>query len=187
MLIDDRGLVVVDLETTGTSPIKDRIIEIGACRVDPVTFEVLECFETWVNPGVESTRDAFAIHGVRSVDLASAPDEATALSSFKEFCGASIGLAGHNVCFDASFLRAGLARAGISMDIDYHLLDAWSVARLLLPAATGMTGVYNLDTVCQLFELHRPSPHRALQDARATANVLSKLAALAGTIPQGAV
>lgn len=175
MLKPGRPLVVVDLETTGVDPQADRIVEIGACVVDPNTFEVVRRFETRVKPDRASTPIAHAIHGLGSTELADAPSEEEALGRFCAFAGAEVRLAGHNVCFDATFLRMAIARTGVPMDIDYHLLDSWSVASVFLSARGQEESSGDLDAICERFGISRPQPHRALHDAEAAAGVLRRI------------
>jgi DNA polymerase III epsilon subunit-like protein len=182
MNIDTWRLVVVDVETTGVDPAADRIVEIGACLVDPTTYRVLDCFETLVRPDVPIKTTAAAIHGLSERDLADAPGEAEALGRFSEFVGGPVRLAGHNVCFDAAFLRSAAFRGNAGLVVDYHLLDAWSVATSVLRGMGFSVPDDSLDGICSHFGISRPEPHRAIEDARATAGVLARISKMLAVV-----
>ena len=176
-----RLLVVVDVETTGTVLGRDRILEIGACVVDPITYEVLDTFETRIRSYVPSTSTARRIHGLGDKELADAPSESEALNRFATFVGGPVRLAGNNICFDAAFLRDAVTRTGANLDIDYHLVDEWSVASVVLAAIGQELTSSTLDGLCLHFGIPRPEPHRALDDARATAGVLERIIGILAT------
>ena len=86
--------VVIDVETTGLDPTYDKIIEIGALKVENGT--LVDTFSTLVNPGVPVDDFITQLTGITNDDLASAPALDSALSAFSNFIGDSI-LVGHNV------------------------------------------------------------------------------------------
>ncbi len=107
-----RPLAVLDLETTGTNPSQDRIVEISILRLSPDGSE--ELLSQRVNPRVPIPSDATAVHGISDADAAGAPtfsEEAAEIASFLEGCD----LAGFNVTrFDLPMLEAEFQRAGFN-------------------------------------------------------------------------
>ena len=110
-----RPLVFFDIESTGTDPLNDRIVELSIVRV---TAEGIEPVRTWrINPQARIPMEATEIHGITNEDVAEAPtfpqvaDEVRALLENTDFAGFSIGR------FDVRILAAELARAGSSFDL----------------------------------------------------------------------
>ena len=107
----ESGFVVIDLETTGLSPVGDRIIEIGLIRTDP-SGKPLGYWTTFINPKQPVT--ATEIHGIRDSDVSASPSfEDCVPEILSRIKGQA--LVAHNANFDISFLRAELARAGWAM------------------------------------------------------------------------
>lgn len=93
--------MVFDLETTGFSPDKNKIIEIGAVKV--VHGEITERFSTFVNPEVPIPYRIEELTSIRDDMVIDAPKIETILPQFMEFCGDAIMVA-HNADFDMSFI-----------------------------------------------------------------------------------
>src|ERR1700759_3407351 len=106
----DTTFVVVDLETTGTSPEGDAITEIGAVRVRGG--EVLGEFATLVDPGREIPPQIVALTGITSAMVCDAPKIDAVLPMFLEFARGAV-LVAHNAGFDVGFLRAAARRCDI--------------------------------------------------------------------------
>src|SRR5919204_6693046 len=100
-LIEDAELVVFDLETTGLSAARCRICEIGAVRVR--SFELVDTFETLVNPGTLLPAYVAALTGLQEDDLRRAPRPEVAVRQFVAFAGEAP-LVAHNARFDVGFL-----------------------------------------------------------------------------------
>lgn len=157
--------IAVDFETTGFSPSKHRIVEIGA-----VVFEkngtVLDTFHSLVNPGGVIT--ATAVHGISEADLVEAPSFAEVLPSFADALNGHT-IVAHNAPFDVSFLQAELRRAGLRQSRVEALctLDLISRLRPDLPR--------KLTKCCESLGITLLSGHHALNDARMTAQLASFL------------
>jgi len=93
----DTTFVVLDLETTGLSPDRDRITEVGAVRARGG--EVLAELRTFVHPGVPIPPAVTAITGITDADVADAPDVTVVLPSVLDFLGDAVFVA-HNARFD---------------------------------------------------------------------------------------
>ena len=173
-----RDIVFLDLETTGLNEGLHDIIEIGALRVDARSLEVVSHLNVRVHPTRLDVADprALQINGF-TVDAwqdARSLYEALRLLS-PLLSGAS--LAGHNVAFDRRFLVEGFKRACVPFpNMHYHTIDTISLAWPLY--ASGEVNSLSLDTVCGHFDIERPSPHRALNDAKASLEVARRMRSL---------
>lgn len=161
--------VVVDLETTGTSARKHAITEIGAVKMRGG--EVIGEFQTLVDPGSPIPPYIVALTGITDVMVTSAPRIEQVLPSFLEFLGDAV-LVAHNATFDVSFLKAACKE---------HLYE-WpqpDIVDTLLLARKAITKEEapnkKLATLARVFGTHVTPNHRALEDARATGEVLHGL------------
>ena len=165
--------IVFDFETTGFSPVNDRITEIGAVRVK--NLEICGSFHTYVNAGMNISEEITRITGIDNDTLADAPDEAEAFAMFNKFIGETGAdnpvLAAHNASFDMGFLRAGFARFGLSCDFDS--LDTLGLCRTAAPSAKS----HKLDAMAAHFRAGEFEHHRASEDARILAQIFINLTA----------
>jgi DNA polymerase III subunit epsilon len=166
--------VVVDVETTGWSPDSAQITEIGAVRVRGGRTDAE--FTALVNPGQLIPADIAELTGISDAMVAGAPPAAAVLPSFLGFARGCV-LAAHNAPFDVGFLAAACAGGGLRWPHP-PVLDTVTLARLVL----GPDEVPNrkLSTLAGFFGAPDQPRHRALADARATAEVL---AGLLGRLP----
>ena len=161
----DEKYVVFDIETTGFSPVTNRIIEIGAVKVEHG--EITERFSTFVNPQVPIP---FHIEKLTSINDSMVMDADTievVLPQFLEFVGDAI-LVAHNANFDVSFIKENAKRQGIPVDFTY--VDTVGIARALL---TGQSK-YTLDAVAKTLGISLENHHRAVDDAECTAEIFVK-------------
>lgn len=149
-------LVALDLETTGLDAGRDSIIEIGAVYIKDG--QIGAEFSTLVNPGTPIPANITHITGIRSEDVASAPDIQTVLPRIQAFIG-SRAIIGHNINFDIGFFRP----LGILQD--NPRIDTYDLASILLPRAAR----YNLNSLTNEVGIQLENAHRALDDARASA------------------
>lgn len=167
--------VVVDLETTGTNPDLDAITEIGAVRV--VGGEVVEEFQTFVNPEREIPAYIARLTGISNHMVKDAPSADAVIPMFLEFTRTSV-LVAHNARFDVGFLKAAALRLGYGWP-RLDVVDTLTLARRTF----GRDEVKNhkLSTLAGAVGATTVPNHRALSDARATVDVLHAiLARLAG-------
>jgi DNA polymerase-3 subunit epsilon len=165
--------VVIDCETTGLSPVDDRIIEIAAARVR--RGHVVATFHTLVNPGRDLPAVITELTGLTGAQLREAPTVDAVLTPLSVFLEGRT-VVGHNVTFDMSFIDAECARAGRrDVKVRTGLCTADS-ARTLIPRSR--VGRYRLSTLADILELpHRPA-HRAATDVLATVDLLNHLEAV---------
>ena len=161
----DGTFVVFDLETTGFSPVTDRIIEIGAVKIRDG--KITDRFSEFVNP---KRPIPFRVEQLTSISdsmvLAADPIEEV-LPRFLEFCS-DAPLAGHNVTFDVSFIEENCERLGIPHD--FTTADTMTLARSLLPNLSR----FRLDQVAKALNVPLGQHHRAVDDAECTAGIFLK-------------
>ena len=172
VLLEHATYVVVDLETTGLRPGSSGICEIGAVRLRG--FEVEAEFQTLVDPGLPIAPGASALTGLRTEQLRGAPRPADAVRGFLAFAGEAV-LVAHNARFDLSFLDRETERLTGSR-IGSAVVDTVRLARALL---AGRVPSFGLAQLAWFFDTAEQPCHRALPDARATAELLLALIGLA--------
>ena len=158
----DDPYVVFDIETTGFSPLSDRIIEIGAVKV--VNGTITDKFSTFVNPDIPIP---FRIEQLTSINdgmVLPAPKIDKVLPDFLKFCE-GCALVAHNASFDVSFIAHNAEELGLPFDPT--VLDTVTLARILLPQLNR----YKLDTVAKALNVSLENHHRAVDDAGATAEI----------------
>jgi DNA polymerase-3 subunit epsilon len=167
--------VVLDLETTGTSPSLDAITEIGAVKYRGG--EHLGTFATLVNPGVPIPPFITVLTGITEAMVLPAPRIEELLAPLLEFIGNAV-LVGHNFRFDTSFLDAALIRRGFR-PLENPRVDTLGMSRRLL---RDEVPDLKLGTLAQHLRVATEPCHRALDDADATAEVFHALLERAGTL-----
>jgi DNA polymerase-3 subunit epsilon len=166
----DADFTVVDVETTGWSPGKAGITEVGAVRVR--RGEVVAEFTSLVNPGTPVPAPITELTGISDPMLALAPPIAAVLPGLLAFAEGSV-LAAHNAPFDLGFLTAACAAAGLTWP-GFEVLDTLRLARHLMATPDEVPDC-KLRTLAAYFGTPVQPSHRALADARATAAVLGQL------------
>ena len=158
--------VVFDIETTGFSPIKNRIIEIGAVKVQQG--KITDRFSAFVNPDVPIPFEIEKLTGIHDEMVVDAPQIDVVLPQFLEFCEGCV-LVAHNANFDMSFIMENANRLGYETDFTY--IDTVPIARILLPNQAKHT----LDAVAKSLGISLENHHRAVDDAEATAEIFVKM------------
>ena len=165
----DETYVVFDIETTGFSPVNNKIIEIGAVKV--TNGEIVDRFSTFVNPEVPIPFEIEKLTSINDSMVMEADTIETVLPQFMEFIDGTI-LVAHNANFDVSFIRENCKRQDI--DFDYTYVDTVAIARTLL---TGQAK-YTLDAVAKTLGISLANHHRAVDDAECTAEIFVKFIAM---------
>ncbi|QLQ37098.1 DEDD exonuclease domain-containing protein [Micromonospora robiginosa] len=161
--------VVVDLETTGGAPDGGGITEIGAVKVRGG--EELGVLATLVNPGVPIPPFITVLTGITQAMLLPAPPIEQVLPSFLEFLTDAV-LVAHNAPYDVGFLKAACARHGYPWP-NPRVLDTAALARRVL--TRDEVPNRKLGTLAAYFRTATQPNHRALDDAKATVDVLHGL------------
>ncbi len=163
--IDD-PCVVFDIETTGFSQNKDRIIEIGAVKV--VGGEIVDKYSTFVNPEIPIPYEIEQLTSINDDMVLGAPKIEEVLPIFLKFCeGCS--LVAHNASFDVGFINKNAERMGI--ETNFTVVDTVGLSRILLPDLSR----YKLNIVAKALNVSLENHHRAVDDAGATAEIYCKL------------
>ncbi len=149
-------LVFVDLETTGTNPVADRITEIGIVEVDATGHATR--WSSLVNPGVSIPSFIQGLTGISNAMVADAPSFAELAPALHERLQGALFIA-HNARFDYGFLRNAFSEAGLPYKAD--VLCTVKLSRALFPNERK----HNLDTLIERHELKADARHRALADA----------------------
>ena len=170
--LEAASFVVFDLETTGLSPARSRIVEIGAQRVEAL--EAGATFETLVNPGVALPVAITSLTGIGQDDVRRAPGPDLAVRRFLSFAGDAV-LVAHNARFDMGFLDRAVERL-TGRRVAAPVVDTVWLARRLLH---GRTKRFGLEPLAHFFGTAVAPCHRALADASATAEILIALIGLA--------
>lgn len=160
------SFVVFDLETTGFSPTRNRIIEIGAVKVEQG--RITDRFSTFVNPEVPIPLRITEITSIGDSMVADAPKIEAVLPEFLDFCKGCV-LVAHNADFDYSFIcKKGLEQG---LDTEFTVVDTVGIARVLFPHLAR----YTLDNVAKVLKISLVNHHRAVEDAEATAEIFEKM------------
>ncbi|MFM7823386.1 MAG: exonuclease domain-containing protein [Bacteroidota bacterium] len=157
---------VVDLETTGSHPSHDNIIEIAVYLHDGDS--VTDQFCSLLNPGHPIPPFISKLTGITNEMVADAPTFSDIAQQLSEFIKGRIFVA-HNVQFDHSFLKQSLLRHG--HDLEGEMLCTIKAGRALIPGLAS----YKLSSLCKALDIQLNNAHRAYADALATAHVLTVL------------
>ena len=162
----DTPIVVLDFETTGLNTAKDRIIEIGAVRLE--NGAVTADYSTFVQPGRILPAKIIELTGITDMMLKNAPTAEEALPKLMEFIG-DCPIAAHNSAFDLAVLTSELKR--LDKTYDNVGLDTLTLSRKLYPEMKS----HRLAAVCKRLSVSLKGAHRAVNDAAATAQCLSRM------------
>ena len=165
--IEEAEYCVVDVETTGLSPARNNIIEIGLVKV--VNMKIVDRYHSLVNPGREIPYYISSFTGITNDDVYDAPFFNEIIDDVCGFISNSI-LTAHNLSFDKSFLRREFLYCGRD-ELENINLCTLKIARRLFPSLRSKS----LSSVCNHLQIHNSSAHRALADADVTAKVLIKM------------
>ena len=160
--------VVYDLETTGLSAIYDDIIEIAAVKVRDGF--VVDEFSTFVKPNRKISEKITEITSITEDDVRGAPLVDEAIGKFAKFIEESI-LVAHNATFDNSHLYRNLKDHGLFKE-ELPTLDTMQLARVCYG---DKLKTFNLKALTKYFDVELTQHHRAIYDAKATADVFMKM------------
>ena len=164
-MIEDEIYVVFDIETTGFDPFNDKIIEIGAVKMRGR--EVIGEFSEFVNPEIPIPKKITELTTITDEMVANAEKIETVLPRFLEFCTGTTVVA-HNAKFDVGFIKQKTIEQGL--EYSPSVIDTLPLARTLLPELRG----YGLANLVKYFGITLETHHRAVDDAKATAEVFQK-------------
>ncbi len=163
----DGEFVVFDIETTGLEAEKDKLTEIGAVKIKGG--EVVDSFNTFVNPGIHIPEFITKLTGITDEMVAEAPDIEQALNAFMHFAG-EFPVIAHNASFDTGFIKYNAKKMG--KRFGNAVIDTLQLSRSLFPDL----GKYKLNLVAKHLGVKLENHHRAVHDAEATARIFIKCA-----------
>jgi DNA polymerase-3 subunit epsilon len=169
--------VVLDTETSGLDPHRDRLIAIGGIAVAQRALLPGDSFEVVLRSDVGSSASNIVLHGIGRGAQATGVPAADALAAFRDWAGDSPRVAFH-AQFDQVVLATAFARAGLD-DTPAPWLDLAPLAAALEPRATRY-GAHSLDDWLAAFGIECSVRHNAAADAFATAELLLRLESMAG-------
>ena len=161
--------VVFDIETTGFSPVNNKIIEIGAVKIQQG--EITDRFSVFVNPGVPIPFEIEKLTSINDSMVMDAPPIEVILPQFLDFCQDAV-LVAHNANFDMSFIMENAKKQGLSRKFTF--VDTLGIARVLLTHQAKHT----LDAVAKTLSISLENHHRAVDDAECTAHIFLKFSAM---------
>lgn len=162
-----KDYVCLDLETTGLNPKVDKIIEIGAVKVK--NGEIIDTFQTFVNPGRFLEERIIELTGITDKDLENAPFIEEVIPKFLEF-SEDMCLLGHSVLFDYSFVKKAIVNADKHIKYERDGIDTLKISRKYLADLESR----KLSYLCAYYKIEQKA-HRALEDAIATHELYLKL------------
>ena len=164
-----RELVVLDFETTGLMPARDRTIEVAATLL--VDHQPVETFCRLMHPGFALPPFITALTGITDEMLRGQPRPEEVMPGLRTFVR-GLPIVAHNASFDRAFLQAELARAGLQPESEF--LCTMRLARRLAPGLPS----YRLDTLVDALQVRPPSArqfHRSLADVNHTVAIWKEL------------
>lgn len=162
----EKEYIVIDIETTGLHPKRDKIIEIGAILVK--NSQVVETKEMLIHSGRVIEQRLTDLTGLKEEDFKNAPYIQDVIGEWKLFLDQSEILLGHNIAFDYVFVKQAMVNAGFSFE--KKGIDTLMIARKYLQDLESR----RLGYLCQHYQI-KHEPHRALSDAKATASLYKVL------------
>ncbi len=165
-LLENLSFCIIDLETTGGNQSTDKIIEIGLVRVEQMQLKEEKDF--LINPEIPIPEFIQKLTGITPQDVENAQKIEQVISEIVDFIGDSIVVA-HNISFDIPFLNSVLRRLGLR-ELENKVICTNVMTKYLIPEIMNS----NLTYLSTLFEINHEKAHRAIEDSRATAQLLIK-------------
>ncbi len=161
--------VVLDLETTGLNTKEDRVIEFGAVRIESGILSPDASFSCFIDPQQPIPESSTRIHGIIDQHVAGAARFRTGFEQFSAWAGPRLYI-GYSFWFDLAVLAAESSRCNLVWQ-EPRSLDVEALVRVLRPDLPDTS----LETVAAWLGLAIENRHRALDDARLTAEVFQRL------------
>lgn len=165
ILVENEIYVVFDIETTGLDPFKDKIIEIGAIKLRGK--EIIDEFSVFINPEIEIPEEITKLTNITNDMVKDAKKIEEILPQFLEFCKDTTVVA-HNAKFDVGFINQKAKQ--LNLDYNVSVIDTLHWAKILLPEQKR----FGLKYIANYFNVSLENHHRAVDDAKATAEIFQK-------------
>jgi len=157
--------VVFDIETTGLSPNRDMITEIGAVKIEDD--KIVDEFSQLINPKIKIPDNIVELTGITDEMVKDKPTIEEVLPKFEEFIEDAV-LVAHNASFDVGFIRDKFSRMG--KKLNNAVLDTLELSRALFPQLKS----HKLNVIAKHLNVSLVNHHRAVDDAKATAEIFIK-------------
>lgn len=165
-MLSELEICVFDLETTGGNQKSDKIIEIGLVKIK--NLEIVEEKNFLINPEIKIPEFIQKLTNIKESDVKDSPKIDDIIDEILNFMGDSI-LVAHNISFDVPFFNSVLRRLNRN-ELRNKSLCTNLMTKYLIPDLLNS----NLNYMSKIFNISHSKAHRALDDARATANLLLK-------------
>lgn len=167
-LLNHETFVCFDCETTGLDTDQDRIIEIAAVKF---TFnEVIDSFETLIDPQKEISADSMAIHHISQEMVEGKPLIENILDNFFQFVGKNI-IVGHGIPFDIEMVSKSAERHQMRSPLSLcPFIDTLRLARHY-----GQASINSLESLRKHFNIPYEGAHRAMSDVVVNIEVFKNL------------
>ncbi|MFH0993580.1 MAG: exonuclease domain-containing protein, partial [bacterium] len=162
-MLADATYVVFDIETTGLSVVYDSLIEIAGVKIKNGT--VIGDFSTFIDPEKPINDFTTSLTGITNANVKGQPKIDAALADFYAFSKDAI-LVAHNADFDLGHIYTQYRRFGITL-AEQPSIDTLTLAKALFPDRQR----YSLDSLCKFLKVTLNGHHRAINDAKATAEI----------------
>ena len=159
--------VLVDIETTGLSPIKDDIIEIGAIKVEKNL--IVDKYNSLIQIDRKLTPFITNLTGITDEMLKEGRPIDVVLQEFLKFLGNQV-IIGHNVNFDMAFINEK-CKKHLQTYLTNDYLDTMKKKKKALPNSIN----YKLGTLAKRFHVDYSNAHRGLEDVEITYQVYNQL------------
>lgn len=160
-----RGYAVLDVETTGLDPYRDRVIQVAIRQISADGTAESE-WESLVNPGAGVDPGPVEVHGLTSADLADAPHFRDVAPTIAERLAGRVFVA-HNAAFDWAFVAVESDRAGVRLEVLEWLCTMRFAKALALEVADK-----SLATIAAYYAVEQLRAHDAGDDTRVAAEIL---------------
>ena len=156
------GIIAIDLETTGLSPLVDRIIEVGAVKITPTGTSI---FQTLINPEILIPQHTIDIHNITDEMVKDSPLLADILQPLREFIG-DLPVIAHNAKFDLGFIVMGMQKNNIILASN----DVYCSCKLARHTHMEIPN-HKLSTLVKELNIPLLNHHRATDDAFASLKI----------------
>jgi DNA polymerase III epsilon subunit family exonuclease len=160
--------VAFDVETTGLSPVANRLVELSGVKFK-LADEKVETFSTLIDPEDSIPPNVTAIHGITDEMVAGAPTAKEVVPDFLNWAGENAVFMAHNAPFDVEFMRVNIAKSNLPCPKN-PVIDTLVLSRDLLLELRN----HQLKTIVEHFDLPSAGFHRALADSMYVKEIFSR-------------
>ncbi|MDD3150327.1 MAG: 3'-5' exonuclease [Candidatus Gastranaerophilales bacterium] len=167
---EENTVIVLDVETTGLDCLREKMIEFAAVKL--VNYEIVDEYETLINPEKLIRPSSMKIHGITDEEVADKPKLSEVMPKILEFIG-DYPIVGHNVIFDYNFLNQA-CRELYDKTLSNQRIDSQHMFREVFPEEFS----HGLSALLERFDVKADIKHRAMADAKNLAYAYPALRAL---------